>query len=117
MLRVNPKLNKDVYSTIETKTNKVWIDNKPIYRKTYTGNAAKSTGVNIEQLTFVDNLVNCYGWAESNYDWTWAIPNSGDYQIQARFRRTDSQLQLYFGTNFSSSNTFVFTIEYTKTTD
>lgn len=27
---------EDVYSTTEVKTNKVWIDNKPIYRKVYS---------------------------------------------------------------------------------
>ena len=32
----NGESGKDIYSTIETKTNKVWIDGKPIYRKVFT---------------------------------------------------------------------------------
>lgn len=33
----NTESEKDVYSTTETKTNKVWINGKPIYRKVLTG--------------------------------------------------------------------------------
>ena len=47
----------DVYSTTETKTNKVWIDGKPIYRTVFTGlnfgdalNAWTSLGVSISNL-------------------------------------------------------------------
>lgn len=32
----NGASGKDIYSTTETKTNKVWIDGKPIYRKVFT---------------------------------------------------------------------------------
>ena len=32
----NGESGKDIYSTTETKTNKVWIDGKPIYRKVFT---------------------------------------------------------------------------------
>lgn len=35
---------KDYYSTSEIKTNKVWIDNKPIYRKVLTFTTNTSTG-------------------------------------------------------------------------
>lgn len=33
----NTESGKDVYSTTETKTNKVWINGKPIYRRVITG--------------------------------------------------------------------------------
>ena len=33
----NGESGKDIYSTTETKTNKVWIDGKPIYRRVLTG--------------------------------------------------------------------------------
>ena len=53
---------KDIYSTTETKTNKVWIDGKPIYRKvveknvTLSGNSWNHTGVDVSEI---DTLCNC----------------------------------------------------------
>lgn len=54
--------NIDYYSTNEVKTNKVWIDGKPIYRKVVqknvnlTGNSWNSTGVDVSEI---DILCNC----------------------------------------------------------
>lgn len=49
---------KDVYSTTETKTNKVWIDGKPIYRKVFntgisfgTSNQWENTGAVFSNLS------------------------------------------------------------------
>lgn len=53
---------KDIYSTTETKTNKVWIDGKKIYRKvvekniSLPGNSWTSTGIDISEI---DTLCNC----------------------------------------------------------
>lgn len=54
---INKKLIQDVYSTNEVKTNKVWIDKKPIYRTTFTitvgtsGGTADISGYSIETIT------------------------------------------------------------------
>lgn len=47
--------NLDYYSTEETKTNKVWIDGKPIYRKVYKCTAATT-------LTAGEDWKNIAGW-------------------------------------------------------
>lgn len=47
--------NLEYYSTEETKTNKVWIDGKPIYRKVYKCTAATS-------LTAGEDWKNIPGW-------------------------------------------------------
>lgn len=39
--------NLDIYSTTETKTNKVWIDGKPVYRKVLVINQTISSDTNI----------------------------------------------------------------------
>ena len=118
MLRVNSKLNKDVYSTTETLTNKVWIDGKPIYRKTYTGNAVKSNKVILENSAPIDKIISVYGSSTSAYDWRWIIPNiASGYEITCRMTTTTHELQLSFGSNYTTSDTFVVSVEYTKTTD
>lgn len=116
---LNPKLTGDIYSTSEVKTNKKWINGKPIYRKVYTGNCAKNTAITLDTLSNIDKIVGCSGWATSMYDWSWAIPNyhSDGYSVWARYGTTNHNLQLSFGTLFESTGTYNLTVEYTKTTD
>lgn len=44
---INKKLIKDVYSTNELKTDKVWIDGKPIYRKVINIGIINTTGSDV----------------------------------------------------------------------
>lgn len=37
-------INGEKYLTTEVKTNKIWIDNKPIYRKVITGTTSSTNG-------------------------------------------------------------------------
>lgn len=109
---------QDVYSTNEIKTNKVWIDNKPIYRKSYTGNTVKSNRIILESNSSIDNIISAYGSATSMYDWCWTIPNvASGYEVYCRMTTNTRELQLYCGSNFTTSNVYVVTVEYTKTTD
>lgn len=112
-------INSDnIYSTNEVKTNKVWIDGKPIYRKSYYGTAVKSGSKNIDTISTISNVTSYTGTAESGYDWTWSIPNSSSgYEATFRMTTNTKQIQLTFGSNYGTSNHFVLTIEYTKTTD
>lgn len=50
-------LPKEVYSTSEQKTNKVWIDGKPIYRKVinFTGTVSQINGAD----TILGSISNC----------------------------------------------------------
>jgi hypothetical protein len=98
----------DAYSTTETKTNKVWIDGKPIYRKVVSLSATKR--VNNESYTnlgitfpndadtmFLPIVVSFFG----------ELLYYNSYKpIQAACR---AEVDLVSGTNFI--------LEYTKTTD
>lgn len=98
----------DTYSTSEVKTNKVWIDGKPIYRKVVSLSATKR--VNNESYTnlgitfpndadtmFLPTVVSFFG----------DIMYYNNYKpIQAACR---AEVDLVSGTNFI--------LEYTKTTD
>lgn len=48
---INELKNAEIYSTSEVKTNEVWLDGSPIYKKTYTktgtGNAARSESITV----------------------------------------------------------------------
>ena len=51
---------KDIYSTTETKTNKVWIDGKPLYRKTIF---VSSLPNNEDSVEYSHNIKNMnMGW-------------------------------------------------------
>ena len=123
MLRINPKLNKTVYSTTEVKTEDLYKDedNKlwPIYRKSYNGTAVKSNKVVLDTMPELNFIVKHYGSSESIYDWVWPIPSgeSAGYSNQLRYSQADDTLQIYFGSNYGPTNHFHVTVEYTKTTD
>ena len=60
---LNDKI-KDVYSTSETLTNKIWVDNKPIYRKVYSVSNLSTSANEWNNLIDVSNdnidkLVDC----------------------------------------------------------
>ena len=109
----SPSSYKDIYSTNEVKTNKVWIDGKPIYRKVLTGsigtgsdNRIDVSGLSISATVNISGGINTgttfipfgYGTSESDY--------VNIYQ---------SVNQLVIQTAFAG--TYYITLEYTKTTD
>lgn len=103
------------YSTSEVDTGKKWVDGRTIYRKSYTGTAVKSGSKTIDTISAISNVISYTGTAESDYDWTWSIPNSSSgYEVGFRMTTNTKQLQLTFGSNYKTSNHFVLTIEYTK---
>ena len=73
---VNSIMDAEVYSTTEVKTNKVWIDGKPIYRKCFSFlNKTLSTGANqlpgtsmsgADTITFsyiISNVISSGDWS------------------------------------------------------
>lgn len=59
--------SKDTYSTTEVKTNKVWIDGKPIYRKVIQVNARATAGTNVPTgLLSGSEIINM--WVRSQWD-------------------------------------------------
>ena len=115
----NDLIEKDTYSTTEVKTNKVWIDGKPIYRKVVFDSLRKSGTIHIQHgITNLDRMVNIYGSVQRE-----------DYQYNLTRISTDG---LNFGVDGIHSTYFDMAIpsafgnslknlyvvfEYTKTTD
>lgn len=61
-------MDVDAYSTTETKTNKVWIDGKPIYRKVVdVGNIPDTTSKSIaHNIANIGTIIICEGRAVAN---------------------------------------------------
>lgn len=113
----------DVYSTNETKTNKVWIDNKPIYRKILNiGNLASSTGtINYtHNISNIDVVVNQEGFITNGTEF---IPFNSVYRATSTSDQYDLGLladktKIVYSTKQNRSNyTGYVMLEYTKTTD
>lgn len=103
----------DIYSTEEVKTNKVWIDGKPIYRKTFVrGNSFSSFEHGIENVEHI--------WTDDEF--TFRQHDSGNH---ISLNASGAQTYVYANpTTVEIKNTgaisapYVYiTLEYTKTTD
>lgn len=115
-------VNVDVYSTNELKTNKVWIDGKPIYRKVVV-DISPNTYVSISD--YIETVTNIFWSATSTnltssetYNWG---SESGTVQSDV-WRITDGGVnhnKFYcrgVGGIFGSGK-MTLIVEYTKTTD
>ena len=113
---------EEVYSTDEVKTNKVWIDGKPIYRKTiafnYTTNSINAIPLNINNYNEI--------WLDLSasfikYDGTRVVPivradyRNIQYSIGVIIDIANKTVSLQTGENIPSGNGYV-TVLYTKTT-
>lgn len=111
----------DTYSTEETKTNKIWIDGKPIYRKVYQyTTAAGANPVQFSEIgiTDIDTIVDISGFTRQ--------PSSNNYVPLSYYNSSTDWANYYTGGNNAFSvrcgssygfgaTTIIF--EYTKTTD
>jgi hypothetical protein len=110
---------KDVYSTNEVKTNKVWIDGKPIYRKVFVKeNIANGSNEDIE-LSF-DSLISISGIVEWNNSYTkhnvyWISSFTGSSNERCDVATNSNGLS--FRNRTSSTVKLNLIVEYTKTTD
>lgn len=111
---------KSIYSTDEIKTNKVWIDGKPIYRKTIIGVTA--TGTYDPQISDFDELVDVYGSVKIvNANWEplprGAIAGTETYSMTIG-SVSGSSLYAEIGTFYTGKiEKSRVTIEYTKSTN
>ena len=111
-------LLSDVYSTNEVKTNKIWIDGKPIYRRVFTGKVPGSSNI-------IFQLSNCYiidfwGKVKTIYNNWWIIPtyySTPGYMLAPRINNARTDLVIEHGDYYDSNSDYEITIEYTKTTD
>lgn len=118
-IKINNKLNKDIYSTSEIKTNKIWVDNKPIYKKTFinTNIALSTSGTTLGTIQNIDT------WTGSDY--RISAPNSKNsgrtgYLNSSYYSgiqvSTNGTVSVY-GHDGQNNVYAQVTIEYTKTTD
>lgn len=109
----------DKYSTTEVKTNKVWIDGKPIYRKVFnttTPSTAGSQALIVPLSNNIDNVVNLDGMlTQSLARFPLNAWYSSTYYI-ATYYNPDDGIMCLVGSSLAS-RTCVVIVEYTKTTD
>lgn len=111
---------QNIYSTTETDTGKKWIDGKPIYRRVVTGTynvkaQDYTTLIPIEDLTFVDTMVDIRGFHIIQTNLQTFIPNANtglDWHAGGA-----SPGVLIFSQNVIANDKITIWIEYTKTTD
>lgn len=118
---INELKNAEIYSTEEVKTSKIWINSKPIYRKTLNcgalpNNSDKVINVNVSNI---ENVVQIYGIGISGSGTCFPLPyvyNNLNAQIELVYLASSQQIRITAGQDRSGINGYV-TIEYTKTTD
>lgn len=123
---------KENYTTNEINTGKLWIDGKPIYRKTMkiSSITGKTVAISLSELN-IDEIF--FDFSKSNYKWkdasrTLPIVSANVYgdnvtsnivpqeQTNIFYNTSDKKLYCEFGLNRPIKEAVV-TIEYTKTTD
>lgn len=113
----------NTYSTNEIQTGKTWVDGKPIYRKTLTGNTG-SARVNVQQSILTDSTIdvvtNAEGVCKNKTASSKAYILAFSDTLALVYDTAGSNInQLILFMNNSSAATFDYwiTIEYTKKTD
>ena len=103
------------YSTSEVETNDVWIDNRPIYRKTY--NVSNLTGSDVLEADFENYIiVNARGWlvASAGYGGCLGCAVPSDTRWYSGLHRpVDNTLVLISGSELNGGSATI-TIDYVK---
>lgn len=119
----------EVFSKDEVKTNKTWIDGKPIYRKVFTGTlptaASYSTYVSLYfdiSDTNYDTPVDIYGSIDQSdgfafWSLNWYNHVAGASAITNINNDTSNKIQVRHNCNWLSDQPVFVVFEYTKTTD
>ena len=108
----------DVYSTTETLTNKIWIDNRPIYRKIIQATSPSSTNswVKISEISNLDTIIDLHGWLLASNGRTLPIQFSEpSAEIATTLVGADIEMKIILS-NWQNASCYMVA-EYTKTTD
>lgn len=117
---INELKDKEAYSSSEIKTNKIWIDNKPIYRKVLTLNITQSgqaatenvSSLNIETMTFIMGISQSDP-TSTNYTWDGTLD-----KFRAYYNPINKNIYAQTGNNYPTVPCTVYVIiEYTKTSN
>lgn len=108
------------YSTNEVKTNKKWINNKPIYRKVIANEVDMANGseISLSSVSNLDNLLSIQSkevHTSDNFVFYNNYYDSSTNKFNLFHYISRNSLYLYAGS--SVHYTVTVTIEYTKTTD
>ena len=116
---VNELKNGEIYSTTEVKTNKVWIDGKPIYRRIYQKTSTAATeNIDIDDwnVDFVCLFVPLlYDSTNRQFDTNYYV-SSNDY-LRALTRLYNNKFTITVQRGNANSKVLTIIMEYTKTTD
>lgn len=119
---INELKNAEVYSTNEIKTNKVWVDGKPIYRKVinYTGTLSAGGNYIAHNISNLGTVVDAKGYTlfGTSYYMMSAYETANNF-INIKSISSDNvvvQIGSSWGSSFSSSGCTLI-LEYTKTAD
>ena len=106
----------DVYSTSEVKTNEIWIDGRPIYKKTIKWTNSSSSVTSWTRVTLVSDylrdVISIIG-GQSNGN---SIPRYESANFYELVSTIGTSYLNYKQVGYNSRETWV-TIKYTKTTD
>lgn len=120
----NKKITKEnmygnyLFSTEEIIIGK-WVDDKPIYRKTFIGTSTDVDGVSINIANLnADVIVDVYGWVKSSYGQWWPLNNyyTPESQYSTSMNYTANYITVHCESYFSYPE-YRIVLEYTKTTD
>lgn len=121
--RIDGVISSERYSTDEIKTNKLWINDKPIYRKTfYITNLPNNTDKNVNHnISNIDLIVNTYGiMITPSNSLVTPLNMHGAAAIYGNkivvYRADKSQIHIASNSDMSANDAYI-TLEYTKTTD
>lgn len=111
----------EVYSTTEVKTNKVWIDGKPMYRKvveipSFVIGVTTNIAHNISDIDFAmlkGVLYDPTNKLRRTFNWNRQTNSTSDCYLQCG----DTELTYLVGNSFVGFEILYIIIEYTKTTD
>lgn len=115
---INELKEREIYSNNEVKTNKIWIDGKPIYRKVFYVSSLPNTGSLFidPNITYLGYIFNIYGMASTGATINGGRPDGTQYGISAWYEAAEGKIRVVAGTDRSSANAYII-MEYTKTTD
>lgn len=111
----NPYTQPDIYSTSEVKTNKVWIDGKPIYRKVFNRTNTNSFVIASDLETIVNIYGNFVYATGSQVPMFYPTYNGALGNVISGYVNSTNEFVPQFGTNaVSGISSYYLIVEYTK---
>lgn len=110
---------EEVYSTDEVKTNKIWIDGKPIYRRVINSTCPSnsSTWTTISSNLNADEILSYTGYVEFSASEHKLLANGTSQFTYFQLNKTSHELQIATIDDGFFGKPIKVIIEYTKTTD